>query len=391
MNKFIKGFIRKLQANYRRISKKARDLGLSLPIALLIFLTFFSIITIAVIQTRRDTTLTRASGVCGTETPACVYGSYMEPAGAEQICPGAWRKCRVSSTCKYECLDQDGAGGGNEGTGGTYNYPSCSGYNTAVKSTCEKEFGIGKCTKCTNDGKSVRWHQGTETSTKPETQRCEKTSCKQENPDKYTSTSLIYFGANNLYYSNLSLCQKKDKSGKTLSKMCDSSTQPKTSVSPEVSISPKDSPSASEKIICVELGCGQEYANPSTKYILGHHPGSREAYFKDRSTCEKWGTGYTTKDAICGSQNLLQVGTRMNNPCNEPKTISWLNQSQTVAGNSTSSTVYAVAQSIPTFFTVIVDPNDKWATRSLVRIPGGSGGRTITYTPGASCVSKKSK
>jgi len=257
MNRFVKDSIKKIQSKYRKIHRKARDLGLSLPIALLIFLTFFSIITVAVIQTRRDTTLTRASGVCGTETPACVYGSYMEPAGAEQICPGAWRKCRVSSTCKYECLDQNGAGGGNEGTGGTYNYPNCSGYNTAVKSTCEKEFGNGNCTKCTNDGKSVRWHQGTETSTKPETQKCEKTSCKQEDPETYTSGGLIYYGANNLYYSNLSLCQKKDKSGKTLSKMCDLGTKPKTSVSPVVS----------QENECEQTSCAAENKTYEIKWI----------------------------------------------------------------------------------------------------------------------------
>lgn len=372
MNRFVKDSIKKIQSKYRKIHRKARDLGLSLPIALLIFLTFFSIITVAVIQTRRDTTFSQAATTC----PSGV-GTYMQEVGCEQICgENKCKSCTLGSTPKWYCDAPLGSSG--------YDLPTCSGKSFNLQTACEDE--LGSCVKCSNDGISVRWHQGTETSTKPETQKCEKTSCKQEDPETYTSGGLIYYGANNLYYSNLSLCQKKDKSGKTLAKICGSTTIPKTSVSPEVSISPKDSPPASEKIICVELNCGQEYVNASTKYILGDHPDGRKAYFKDRSTCEQWGTGYTNKDAICGSQNLLQVGTRMTNRCNEAKTISWLGQSQTVAGNGTSSIVYAKASATVTFFSVTVSGQPP--RLSIFRIPGGSGGQTITRTPSANCISK---
>lgn len=58
-----------------------------------------------------------------------------------------------------------------------------------LQTACEDE--LGSCVRCSNDGTSVRWHQGTEISTKPETQKCEKTTCKPNDIQIPTEELLI--------------------------------------------------------------------------------------------------------------------------------------------------------------------------------------------------------
>ena len=96
MNRFVKDSIKKIQSKYRKIHRKARDLGLSLPIALLILLTFSAIITIAIAQSRRETTFSQAAVSC----PPGV-GTYLQKAGCEQICGvGKCIDCLLNSTTK---------------------------------------------------------------------------------------------------------------------------------------------------------------------------------------------------------------------------------------------------------------------------------------------------
>ena len=94
--------IKKLRLLFRKVKNKARKLGLSLTVVVLFIIALATITTVAIIQARRESTPSRASGTCEQTVPACIYGSYMEESGAKNACGPSlgtdYRKCRIGST-----------------------------------------------------------------------------------------------------------------------------------------------------------------------------------------------------------------------------------------------------------------------------------------------------
>jgi len=202
--------LKKIRLHYRKFKAKARKAGLNLSVAALILLSFLSIVSGSIFQSRTDTLFSRATTTC----PAGV-GTYMQLAGCEQVCAGNCKSCVLSTTTKYYC-DIGDPGGGQDG--GYGNLPTCKGYNTAIKSTCEKEFS--SCTQCTNDGSSVRWHKGSGgTGPSTNSQTCTSVSC--PNTGNYQNATYIFQGkVDKLYYSISSACKKKSGGSSTKTSLC---------------------------------------------------------------------------------------------------------------------------------------------------------------------------
>jgi len=264
------------------------------PIAVLIFLTVATIVTIAVIQSQRTTTISRAATTC----PSGV-GTYMAKAGCEQVCGvDNCKSCILSTTTKYYCdASLRGAEGSTGGGTGGYNLPKCSGYNTAIKSTCEKEFGAGTCTQCSNDGSSVRWHKGSGGGV-PEgggapggTQECDAgKTCQQRNSSKYTSNTTTFLGkTNNLYYGTSIDCINMQGIGKSLGAICGSTV------------------STTQNCTQNSKTCSQHdpegYVNNNAMIFIGDDDGK---VYSNEATCENKGVSSSIL-AICGNpQTFLQ-------------------------------------------------------------------------------------
>lgn len=141
---------KKLKTRYQKFLKQAHDIGLSLPITLLIFLTFFSIITVAVIQTRRDTTQTRASGCPYLPTSAGkqLCDSACASKGGCTTCPGGG-----GYTCKNDVIEPPPNTTGNTGTGGTNpNLANCKAGFYRSAGACVGACGQNNCRECLRYG-----------------------------------------------------------------------------------------------------------------------------------------------------------------------------------------------------------------------------------------------
>jgi len=143
-------FVKKLNTRYQKLLHQAQNVGLSLPIALLIFLTFFSIITVAVIQTRRDTTQTRASGCPYLPTSAGkqLCDSACASKGGCTTCPGGG-----GYTCKNDVIEPPPNTTGNTGTGGTNpNLANCKAGFYRSAGACVGACGQNNCRECLRYG-----------------------------------------------------------------------------------------------------------------------------------------------------------------------------------------------------------------------------------------------
>ncbi len=289
--------IKKLRLLFRKVKNKARKLGLSLTVVVLFIIALATITTVAIIQARRESTTSRASGTCEQTVPACIYGSYMEESGAKNACGPSlgtdYRKCRIGSTCKWECLNSDGGDDDKN-----YDYPACGTPNYGWKSECEKDLDEGNCTRCTNDGKTVRWHEGKEQDDSEDengdgndntTQICTSTNCKTADSTKYSSDTPVWFPKSSdvkkgPLYANHYACSNK-KTSKTLAQLCGSTTQN----------------------TCTSKTCGT--IDPDS-YIDGSPPilvfiDSNGIYYQNEANCEEE-SHLKTLVEICGNPQAAQ-------------------------------------------------------------------------------------
>lgn len=177
----MRKYLKLIKQKIHKIKAEAKKVGLSLPIALLILLTFSAIITIAIAQKQKQTYYSNAKPVEDVDqTPiyptstgnlsasptkqttaiptkatsikdlsTCNYGSYSDtPSGIKNCdnnCIVPCTTCRINSTRKWECPYSDPNEAKNAGIVSCGNYTT---YNLATKCKTDEKCS-SNCSSCT--------------------------------------------------------------------------------------------------------------------------------------------------------------------------------------------------------------------------------------------------